>query len=85
MPAVISVTDLHRSYGTVEAVRGVSFRVEEGEVFALIGPEGTTIAYLDMLSRRQDQRWTIRYFVLAVSHHPFDGRDLGTSPGDGFG
>ncbi|HEY8680223.1 MAG TPA: ATP-binding cassette domain-containing protein [Candidatus Dormibacteraeota bacterium] len=40
MPAVISVTDLHRSYGAVEAVRGVSFTVEAGQVFGLLGPNG---------------------------------------------
>jgi ABC-2 type transport system ATP-binding protein len=37
---VIEVEDLHKSYGPVEAVRGVSFAVEEGEVFGLLGPNG---------------------------------------------
>jgi len=36
----IEVQDLHRSYGAVEAVRGVSFEVERGEVFCLLGPNG---------------------------------------------
>jgi len=36
----IEVHDLHRSYGAVEAVRGVSFEVERGEVFCLLGPNG---------------------------------------------
>jgi ABC-2 type transport system ATP-binding protein len=40
MPAIINVTDLHRSYGAVEAVRGVSFTVEAGQVFGLLGPNG---------------------------------------------
>src|SRR3981081_1000245 len=40
MPPVISVTDLHRSYGAVEAVRGVSFTVERGQAFGLLGPNG---------------------------------------------
>ena len=39
MPA-IEVEDLFKSYGPVDAVRGISFRVEEGEVFALLGPNG---------------------------------------------
>ena len=38
--AAISVTDLHKSYGSLQAVRGVSFRVEPGEVFGLLGPNG---------------------------------------------
>ena len=39
MPA-IAVTDLHKSYGAVEAVRGVTFAVETAEVFGLLGPNG---------------------------------------------
>ena len=37
---IIEVQDLHKSYGAVEAVRGVSFHVNEGEVFGLLGPNG---------------------------------------------
>ena len=36
----IEVTDLKKRYGDVEAVRGVSFAVEAGEVFCLLGPNG---------------------------------------------
>ena len=38
--AAIVVRDLRKAYGSVEAVRGVSFEVEEGEVFGLLGPNG---------------------------------------------
>jgi ABC-2 type transport system ATP-binding protein len=37
---IIQVQDLYKSYGAVEAVRGVSFVVNEGEVFGLLGPNG---------------------------------------------
>jgi ABC-2 type transport system ATP-binding protein len=38
--AAISVRDLRKSYGQVEAVRGISFEVQRGEVFGLLGPNG---------------------------------------------
>jgi ABC-2 type transport system ATP-binding protein len=37
---VIEVSDLRKTYGDVEAVRGISFHVERGEVFAMLGPNG---------------------------------------------
>jgi ABC-2 type transport system ATP-binding protein len=47
----IEVRDLHKSYGDFEAVRGISFSVEPGEVFGLLGPNGagktTTVEILE--------------------------------------
>jgi len=37
---IIDVHNLTKSYGAVAALRGVSFSVEEGEVFGLLGPNG---------------------------------------------
>jgi ABC-2 type transport system ATP-binding protein len=52
----IAVDGLRKSYGAVEAVRGVSFTVEEGEVFGLLGPNGagktTTIEILEGYRKR---------------------------------
>ena len=39
-PSVVEVVDLHRRYGDFAAVRGVSFDVRPGEVFALLGVNG---------------------------------------------
>ncbi|TNE57947.1 MAG: ABC transporter ATP-binding protein [Bacteroidetes bacterium] len=36
----ITVNDISKSYGTVEAVKNVSFGVRPGEIFGLIGPDG---------------------------------------------
>jgi ABC-2 type transport system ATP-binding protein len=38
--SIIEVRDLKKNYGAVEALRGVSFGVQEGEVFGLLGPNG---------------------------------------------
>ena len=47
----ISVTGLHKSYGAYEAVRGIDFEIETGEVFGLLGPNGagktTTVEILE--------------------------------------
>ena len=49
--AAIAVHDLRKRYGRLEAVRGISFEVEPGEVFALLGPNGagktTTVEVLE--------------------------------------
>ncbi|HEX5857422.1 MAG TPA: ATP-binding cassette domain-containing protein [Microbacterium sp.] len=54
-PPAIEVEDLVKSYGDVEAVRGVSFTVPPGEVFGFLGPNGagksTTINVLCTLAR----------------------------------
>ena len=48
---VIQVEGLSKNYGTVTALRGVNFSVEEGEVFGLLGPNGagktTTVEILE--------------------------------------
>jgi ABC-2 type transport system ATP-binding protein len=48
---IIQAEGLYKNYGAVEALRGVSFSVEEGEVFGLLGPNGagktTTVEILE--------------------------------------
>ena len=47
----VSVAGLHKSYGDYEALRGIDFTIERGEVFGLLGPNGagktTTIEILE--------------------------------------
>lgn len=40
MPPILEVDHLVKKYGSFEAVRGLSFCVDEGEVFGLLGPNG---------------------------------------------
>ena len=51
MSSAIVVRDLRKSYDGVEALRGISFEVGEGEVFGLLGPNGagktTTVEILE--------------------------------------
>jgi ABC-2 type transport system ATP-binding protein len=39
-PAVLSVAQLHKTYGALAAVDGISFQVRRGEVVGLLGPNG---------------------------------------------
>ena len=47
----LAVRELRKSYGEVAAVAGISFTVEQGEVFGLLGPNGagktTTVEILE--------------------------------------
>ncbi|MFJ3200033.1 ABC transporter ATP-binding protein [Streptomyces sp. NPDC086989] len=66
---VIEVSDLHQKYGEFAAVRGISFDVQPGEVFALLGTNGagktTTMDVLEGF--RPATRGTAR--VLGVDPH----------------
>ena len=66
----ISVRDLRKSYGPLQAVRGVDFEIEEGEVFGLLGPNGagktTTVEILEGYRRRDGGE------VRVLGHDPQD-------------
>jgi branched-chain amino acid transport system ATP-binding protein len=40
MATLLDVEDIHTSYGSIEALKGISLKVEEGEVVTLIGSNG---------------------------------------------
>ncbi len=56
MSSAIVVRELRKSYDGVEALRGISFEVAEGEVFGLLGPNGagktTTVEILEGYRKR---------------------------------
>jgi ABC-2 type transport system ATP-binding protein len=62
----VEVEDLLKSYGSVQALRGVTFSVAEGEVFALLGPNGagktTTVEILEGFRRRDGGRASVLGF-----------------------
>jgi ABC-2 type transport system ATP-binding protein len=70
MSNAIVVSDLTKSYDTVEALRGISFDVRAGEVFGLLGPNGagktTTVEILEGYRRRDGGH------VAVLGHDPTD-------------
>lgn len=70
--AIIKVSNLVKKYGDVEAVKGISFEVQAGEIFGLLGPNGagktTTLEILETL--RQKTSGTV----------VIDGKDLDKEP-----
>jgi polar amino acid transport system ATP-binding protein len=67
MSAVVSLTNVHKSYGEVEVLKGVSLEVAAGEVVAIIGASGsgksTTLRCVNRLE-------TIRSGTIEVCGHP---------------
>ena len=79
---MIEVADLHKSYGSLKAVDGVSFSVARGETFALLGPNGAgkTTTILMLTGALRPDRGTIH---VAGQHDPTQvevRRQLGFAP-----
>ena len=70
--ALLEVTDLHTFYGNIEALKGVSLRVEQGEVVTLIGSNGagksTTLRSISGLTPPRE------------GSIKFDGKEIGEVP-----
>jgi len=53
---IIKVTNLVKNYGNFHAVKGISFDVQEGEIFGLLGPNGagksTTLEIIETLREK---------------------------------
>lgn len=56
MKTIIKVSNLVKRYGELEAVKGISFEVYEGEIFGLLGPNGagktTTLEIIETLREK---------------------------------
>ncbi|KAB1070272.1 peptide ABC transporter ATP-binding protein, partial [Methylobacterium planeticum] len=40
-PPIVQLIDVHKSFGTVEVLKGISLDVKKGEVICIIGPSGS--------------------------------------------
>jgi ABC-2 type transport system ATP-binding protein len=85
MPPVLEVTDVRKHYGPVEALRGVSLSVDDGEMFGLLGPNGagkTTL--LSILARLLDpSSGSARLFGRPLDRNDFDvKRSIGIATQD---
>ena len=69
---VIEVVDLYKRYGDVQAVDGISFAVQRGEIFGLLGPNGagktTTVEILEGL--RRPDAGSVQVLGIDAAHQP---------------
>jgi ABC-2 type transport system ATP-binding protein len=76
--SAIVVEDLRKSYGDVEAVRGISFEVPEGRVFAFLGPNGagktTTVEICEGFRSRTAGRVSVLGFDPAEGNREMKAR-----------
>jgi branched-chain amino acid transport system ATP-binding protein len=85
MTALLEVEDLRVAYGKIEAVKGISFTVEEGQIVTLIGTNGagktTTLRTLSGLLKPVGGRVTFNGKVLTrVPAHKIVSLGLAHSP-----
>lgn len=68
MSNIIEVNNLKKSYGKIEAVKGIDFYVERGKLFAFLGPNGagksTTIDILSTLLKPDEGEVLINDYKL---------------------
>ena len=81
----ITADDVYKSYGSIKAVDGISFKVQKGEVYSFLGPNGagktTTVEMLEGL--RKADRGEIRVLGEEPWHEASKlGRTVGVMPQD---
>src|SRR3981081_3593606 len=64
MKTAVELTDAQKSFGSVEALRGVSMAIDQGEIVAMLGPNGAgkTTAISLMLGLRRPTSGQARLF-----------------------
>ena len=82
---VIVIDNLHKSYGKVQAVKGISMRVEQGEIFGFLGPNGAgkTTTIRCMLDVIRPTSGTLRVLGLDAQRDKMElHQRIGYLPGD---
>jgi ABC-2 type transport system ATP-binding protein len=82
---VIVIDTLHKSYGKVQAVKGISMRVEQGEIFGFLGPNGAgkTTTIRCMLDVIRPTSGTLRVLGLDTQRDKMElHQRIGYLPGD---
>jgi ABC-2 type transport system ATP-binding protein len=76
MPPKVTVSDLRKRYGAVEAARGVSFEIQDGEIFGLIGPNGAgkTTTVECTIGLREPDAGSIEICGIDARRRPRDAR-----------
>jgi len=72
MSAQVVVQDLEKRYGGVNAARGVSFEIQDGEIFGLIGPNGAgkTTTLECVIGLREPDAGRIEICGIDARRHP---------------
>ncbi|HVT82505.1 MAG TPA: ABC transporter ATP-binding protein, partial [Phycisphaerae bacterium] len=78
MKTALTIQNLVKRYGNVEAVRGVSFDVAEGEVFGLLGPNGAgkTTTVECAIGLRHADSGRVEIAGVDVALHPRRAKEL---------
>jgi ABC-2 type transport system ATP-binding protein len=82
---VIIIDNLHKSYGRIQAVKGISIRVERGEIFGFLGPNGSgkTTTIRCMLDVIRPNAGTVRILGLDAQRDTLQmHQHIGYLPGD---
>lgn len=74
--AKVEVSDLHKRYGDVRAAQGVSFQIRDGEIFGLLGPNGSgkTTTVECLLGLREPDAGAITVCGIDARRQPRDAR-----------
>jgi branched-chain amino acid transport system ATP-binding protein len=83
--ALLEVSDIHAHYGSIEALKGISITVEEGEVVTLIGSNGagksTTLRSISGLTPASAGKITFAgEEITRVPAHEIVGRGIALAP-----
>lgn len=82
---VIEITQLRKAYGNIQAVKGISMSVEQGEIFGFLGPNGAgkTTTIRCMLDVIRPTAGSIRVLGLDAQHDTMAlHQSIGYLPGD---